>query len=54
MPYVSIQWLEIELRDEQVAAALQLCKQAGAAVERIPAGLRIWGWVGPAERPQFA
>jgi hypothetical protein len=54
LPYVSIQWLEVELRGEQVSAALELCKRAGAAVERTPSGLRIWGWVGRADLPQLA
>src|SRR5688572_6119486 len=44
-PYVSIQWLEVELRPEQLLPALDLCKGVGAAaVERTDAGLRIWGW----------
>jgi len=54
LPYVSIQWLEVELRDEQVAAGVELCKRVGAAVERSPVGLRIWGWIGPADRPTLA
>ncbi len=54
LPYVSIQWLEVEVHDEQVHAALELCKRVGTAVERTTAGLRIWGWVGPRDRPEFA
>jgi len=53
-PCNSIQWLEIELPPERVAQALAQCKAIGAAVEPTPAGLRIWGWVGAADRPQFA
>jgi hypothetical protein len=53
-PYVSIQWLEVELSPEQVAQATAQCKTIGAAVEHTAVGLRIWGWVGSAGRPQFA
>jgi hypothetical protein len=53
-PYVSIHWLEVEMPSDSVPAALARCKEIGAAVEARDVGLRIWGWVGPAERPQFA
>lgn len=53
-PYVSIHWLEIELSADAVAHALALCKRCGAAVEVGGAGLRIWGWVGPEDKPVFA
>jgi hypothetical protein len=53
LPYVSIQWLEVELSEEQIPAALAVCKGVGAPAERSPVGLRIWGWVGSANRPQF-
>ena len=52
--YVSIHWLEVEMPSDSVPAALVRCKDIGAAVEAREAGLRIWGWVGPADRPQFA
>jgi hypothetical protein len=53
-PCVSIHWLEVELPPNSVPAALARCKEIGVAVEAREAGLRIWGWVGPADRPQFA
>jgi hypothetical protein len=53
-PYVSIQWLEVELSPEQIPLALALCKGVGAPVERTSVGIRIWGWVGASHRPQFA
>jgi FAD/FMN-containing dehydrogenase len=53
-PYVSIQWLEVEIPSDSVPAALARCKEIGASVEARDVGLRVWGWVGPANRPQFA
>ena len=53
-PYVSIQWLEVEMPSDSVPAALAQCKEIGVAVEAREVGLRIWGWVGPADRPQLA
>jgi hypothetical protein len=50
LPYVSIEWLEVELREEQISAALDLCKQIGAIAERSAAGIRVWGWRGPTQR----
>lgn len=53
-PYVDIHWLEIRLAPESVSEALQICKRVGAAVEVAGEGLKVWGWTGPADRPQFA
>jgi hypothetical protein len=53
-PYVSIHWLEVEMPSESVPAALARCKDIGAAVEVREPGMRIWGWVGSGDRPQFA
>jgi hypothetical protein len=52
-PYVSIQWLEVELIAELLPVAIAMCKKIGAAAEIAGAGLRIWGWVGPSDKPQF-
>ena len=52
-PYLSIQWLEVELGSEQVSLALAMCKRIGAAVERTPDGICIWGWGRNAHPPQF-
>jgi hypothetical protein len=52
-PYVSIHWLDVEMRADSVPIAVARCKDIGAAVEAQEAGLRIWGWIGPEDRPQF-
>lgn len=54
LPYVSIHWLEVELSEDQIPQALDLCKRIGAPIERSPMGLRVWGWIGPTDRPQLA
>lgn len=53
-PYVSIHWLEVEMPSDSIPAAVARCKDIGAAVEAREAGLRIWGWITPTDRPQFA
>lgn len=53
-PYVSIRFMEIELPPDAVPRAVAACKAIGAAVEVGGAGIRIWGWVGPADLPEFA
>jgi hypothetical protein len=53
-PYVSIQWFEMELPPSEVPEAVALCKKVGAAVEVTEAGVRVWGWFGSLDRPQFA
>jgi hypothetical protein len=53
-PYVSIQWLEVEVTPGQVAQAAAQCEAIGASVEITPIGLRIWAWLGSEVRPKFA
>ena len=52
-PYMSIQWLEVELPSGQIPQAIALCETVGAAAERTSAGIRIWGWVDSACPPRF-
>ena len=54
LPFVSIRWLEVDLAPERVAETVAMCKSWGAAVEATGAGVRIWGWAGPADKPNFA
>ena len=53
-PYVDIHWLEIQVAAEAFDEALGICKHVGAAVEVAGPGLKVWGWTGPEDRPQFA
>ena len=53
-PYLSIHWMEVELAADQIERATAMCKRYCSAVEVAGAGLRIWGWVGPEDKPVFA
>jgi hypothetical protein len=49
-PFVSLQWIEVELPPSDVPRAIAQCRAANIPVDSTEAGVRIWGWIG-GDRP---
>lgn len=53
LPHVSIKWMEIELPPEELRRAVEAYTGGRLPIEVTETAVRIWGWVGSNDRPQF-
>jgi hypothetical protein len=53
-PFVSIQWIEVELPRSDEALVFERCRRAKVPAEPTETGVRIWGWIGQGDRPTLA
>lgn len=53
-PWISMQWLEVELPNEEAVRAVASLRERGMPAEATESGLRIWGWIGPEDRARLA